>query len=126
MTFRTVLALPLVALALAGCSSGGGGGSGTVPAGATLIRAEEAIAWDAETYTATPVDGKVTVAIQNDSSLPHNLHLLDSSNVDQGVALTVEGRGDLRSANVTLAPGTYQVICTIPGHGNMKATLTVT
>ena len=90
-----------------------------------MIKSEEAIAWDSKTYTATAVNGKVTVAIQNESSLPHNLHLLDANNVDQGVALTVEGRGDVRSASAALAPGTYQVICSIAGHGNMKATLTV-
>jgi plastocyanin len=27
--------------------------------------------------------------------------------------------------SIPLKPGTYKVICTITGHGNMKATLTV-
>ncbi|MGZ4723820.1 MAG: hypothetical protein ACXV5U_07680 [Ilumatobacteraceae bacterium] len=126
MSFRSLVALPFVALALAGCSSSSGGGGGTVPAGATLIKAEQAITWDAKTYTATAVDGKVTISVRNESSLPHNLHLLDAKNVDVGIALTVENNGDLHTGTVALAPGTYQVICTIPGHGNMKATLTVT
>ena len=126
MTFRSLVAVPFVVLALVGCSSGGGSVSrGTVPAGATLIKAEQAITWDAKTYTATPVDGKVTISLRNDSSLPHNLHLLDSNNVDAGIALDVEGHGDVRTASVALKPGIYKVICTIPGHGNMKATLTV-
>ena len=127
MKFRTLATVPFVALTLVGCSSGGtsGGSGGTVPAGATLIKAEEAITWDAKTYTATPVDGKVTISIRNESGLPHNLHLLDSGKSDMGISLTVEGRGDVRTDSVTLKPGTYQVICTIPGHGNMKATLTV-
>lgn len=125
MRFRTLLTVPFVALALVGCSSGGSGGGATAPAGATVIKAIEGIAWDAKTYTATAVDGKVTIAVQNDSSLPHNLHLFDSDNADVGIELNVQGRGDLRSESVTLAPGTYQVTCTIPGHGNMKATLTV-
>jgi plastocyanin len=67
----------------------------------------------------------VNIAIKNDSSLPHNLHLLDSNNVDVGLALSAQNRGDLKSDDYPLAPGTYQVICTVAGHGNMKATLTV-
>jgi plastocyanin len=126
MNFRALVTVPLVALALFGCSSSGDGKSdATVPAGATLIKAIEGIAWDAKTYTATAVDGKVSLALEDDSSLPHNLHLLNAKNVDAGIALDVQGKGDVHSAEVALAPGTYQVICTIAGHGNMKATLTV-
>ena len=128
MKFRSLVAVPFVALSLVGCSSGSDGGSSgaTIPANATLIKAIEGIAWDAKTYTAKAVDGKVDIVLENDSSLPHNLHLLDPENVDVGLALTVSGHGDLHNDDFTLAPGTYQVICTIAGHGNMKATLTVT
>ncbi|HEY0518250.1 MAG TPA: hypothetical protein VGC84_02065 [Ilumatobacteraceae bacterium] len=128
MRFRTLLAVPFVAIALVGCGSssgGGGGSSASAPAGATVVKAIEGIAWDAKTYTATPVGGKVTIAIENDSSLPHNLHLIDKDNVDVGISLSVTGKSDVKSASVTLAPGTYKVICTIAGHGNMKSTLTV-
>lgn len=126
MTFRTLLAVPFVALALAGCgSSDGGGASATTPADATLVTAIEGIAWDAKSYTATAVDGRVTIAVKNVSSLPHDLRLLDSENVDVGVALMVKGRNDVDSKSVALKAGAYQVICTIAGHGNMKATLTV-
>ena len=125
MKFRLLAVVPFTALALVGCSSGSDGGEATVPAGATLIKAEQAIAWDAKTYTATAVDGKVTISLRDDSDLPHNLHLLDSDNVDMGIGLRVEGHGDLHTDSVSLKPGAYKVICTIPGHGNMQATLTV-
>jgi plastocyanin len=129
MKFQTLLAVPFVALSIAGCgSSGTGGGSGggaTLPADTLVVKAVEGIAWDAKSYTATAVGGKVNIAIEDDSSLPHNLHLLDSNNVDVGLALSVQERGDVKSDDYPLAPGTYQVICTIAGHGNMKATLTV-
>jgi plastocyanin len=125
MKFWTLLVVPFVALSLVGCSSGSSGGAATVPAGATLITAIEGIAWDAKTYAATAVDGKVTIALENDSSLPHDLHLIDAENVDVGIALEVAGRGGTDTKTSTLAVGTYQVICTITGHGNMKATLTV-
>jgi plastocyanin len=126
MKFRTLLLVPFVALSVAACSSDGGSSGGTAPANATVVTAIEGIAWDAKTYSATAVDGKVTLALKNDSSLPHNLHLLDAENVDVGVALDVQSRGAVHSLDYTLPPGTYQVICTIAGHGNMKATLTVT
>ncbi len=124
-----LLAVPFAALALVGCGSSDGGGdasSATTPANATVITAIEGIAWDAKTYTGTAVDGRVTISVKNDSTLPHNLHLLDAENVDVGVALEVsESRPTSTRKSVALKPGTYQVICTITGHGNMKATLTV-
>jgi plastocyanin len=54
------------------------------------------------------------------------LHLVDSESVDVGISLEVNGRNDIESTTLPLAPGDYKVICTIAGHGNMKATLTVT
>jgi plastocyanin len=127
MRFPSLLAVPFVALALVGCSSsdGGGASSATTPAGATVITAIEGIAWDAKTYTATAVDGRVTISAVNDSTLPHNLHLLDAENVDVGVSMEMTSRGQVDTKSVALKPGTYQVICTITGHGNMKASLTV-
>ena len=63
MKFRTLLAVPFIALSIAGCGSSGGGGSGggaTLPADAVVIKAVEGIAWDAKSYTATAVEGKVS------------------------------------------------------------------
>lgn len=126
MRFRTLVAVPFIVLSLAGCgSSGGNGGGATLPANTLVIKAIEGISWDAKSYVATAVDGKVNIAIEDNSTLPHNLHLLDSDKVDVGLALSVSKNGDVKSENYPLAPGTYQVICTIAGHGNMKATLTV-
>jgi plastocyanin len=126
MKLRALAVVPFLALALVGCgSSSDSGGSATAPSGATVITAIEGIAWDAKTYTATAVDGKVTIAAKNDSSLPHNLHLINSATEDVGVSLSIPKKGDIETKSVTLPAGTYQVICTIAGHGNMKSTLTV-
>jgi plastocyanin len=127
MRFRTLLAVPFVALTVVGCSSGdgGSGGGATIPADATVITAIEGIAWDAESYAATATGGRVAIAVTNQSSLPHDLHLVDAESVDVGLDLKVDNRGDTDSASVALAAGSYQVICTIAGHANMKATLTV-
>jgi plastocyanin len=128
MRFRTLVAVPFVALALVGCSSsdGGSGGGATIPANTTVITAIEGIAWDAKSYVATATDGKISIAMTNQSSLPHDLHLIDAESVDVGLDLKVDTKGDTDSTSLALAAGTYQVICTITGHANMKATLTVT
>ena len=119
----------LITISLVGCgssaASGGNASAATIPANATVITAIDGIAWDAKSYVATAVDGKVTITAKNDSTLPHNLHLIDAESVDVGVSLTMTNRGDVDTKSILLAPGTYQVICTIAGHGNMKATLTV-
>jgi len=129
MKLRAFAAVPFLALALAGCgSSGSDSGSGaaaTAPGGALVITAVEGIAWDSKTYSATAVDGKVEIAAKNESSLPHNLHIIDSNNVDVGLSLAMSNKGDIKTGSAALAPGTYTVICTIAGHGNMKSTLTV-
>jgi plastocyanin len=127
MRFRVLAAVPFIAISLLGCSSSGGArnSSATTPANATVVTAIDGIAWDAKSYTATLVNGEVTIAAKNNSSLPHDLHLIDADNVDVGLALDIKNKGDVDSKSVRLAPGTYQVICTIAGHANMKATLTV-
>ena len=125
MKFRTLLAIPFVALALVGCSSGSSGSDTTTPANSTVIKAIEGIAWDAASYTATATDGQATISLVNNSSLPHDLRLLDADNVDVGLVLNASGRGEVQTEMFGLAPGSYQVICTIAGHGNMKATLVV-
>ena len=99
------LALVLVgALASRGCggSSDGDSGSGaaaTVPSGALVVTAVEGIAWDSKTYAATAVDGKVQIAAKNDSSLPHNLHIIDSDNVDVGLSLSMSKKGDVTTGS---------------------------
>src|SRR4051812_18228010 len=127
MKLRAFAAVPFLALALAGCGSSGSGSgaAATAPSGALVITAVEGIAWDSKTYSATPVDGKVEIAAKNNSSLPHNLHIIDSNSVDVGLSLAMSNKGDVKTGSAALAPGTYQVICTIAGHGNMKSTLTV-
>ena len=126
MRFRTLVSAPFVVLGLVSCGSDDSGPVATAPAGATVVTSIEGIAWDAKTYSATSVGGKVTIALVNDSSLPHNLHLRDAEDVDVGLALSARKRGEVHTESYTLAPGTYEVICTIAGHGNMKATMTVT
>ncbi len=123
---RIRFATPLVVaatLALAACG-GGSSSDTTTPSDAdVVVKAIEGILWEKDAYTATA--GEVTIEAVNDSSAPHNLHLLDSANVDLGIKLDIPVKGRKADTTVTLKAGTYTIICTIPGHAGMKATLTV-
>lgn len=117
-------ALVASTLVLAACGGDGGSSDATVPADTdVVVSAVEGIKWDAEQYSAEA--GEVSFAVSNDSSLPHNLHVLDASGTDLGMKLDIPSRGDVATGTLTLQAGDYTLICTIPGHANMKATLTV-
>jgi plastocyanin len=128
MRFRAALAPVAIAVASAAvlASCGGGSDSGstgtTIPADVTVV-AVEGIAWDAKDYTATA--GEISIAAVNRSSLPHNLHIVDPSGTQLPQVWDIPSRGDAVNDTITLSAGTYTLICTIPGHANMKSTLTV-
>ncbi len=92
--------------------------------GALVIAAEDGIKWDKDEYSAAA--GDVVVELQNNSTLQHNLYLItdDGTQLPEFLEVTAS-RGEEDSDTFTLEAGTYTVICTIPGHGGMKATLTV-
>ena len=119
----TVFAASLVAL-----SSCGGSSSSTpdytIPADADLVvKAIPSIRWDASEYTAAAGDIKVFLA--NDDSVKHVLVVLKDDKVVGDLELIVNKRGDFDEGTITLEAGEYRVYCTIPGHGNMNSTLTV-
>jgi plastocyanin len=119
----TVFAASLVAL-----SSCGGSSSSTpdytIPADADLVvKAIPSIRWDANAYTATAGDIKVFLA--NDDSVKHILVVLKDDLVVGDLELIVGSRGDFDEGTITLEAGEYRIYCTIPGHGNMDSTLTV-
>ena len=95
----------------------------TAVASAVTVTAIEGIAWDEKDYTATA--GDVVITAVNESSLPHNLYIVDPSGARLPDVLDIPSRGDSADETVTLVAGTYTLICTIPGHNNMKSTLTV-
>jgi ABC-type glycerol-3-phosphate transport system substrate-binding protein len=120
----------LAALAVTPLLAACGGGSdsatdATLPPADVQIIAVEGIAWNASSYTATATDGAVDILGRNESSLPHNLYVVDSSGTQQREFIDLPRRGDAEVQSFPLAPGEYTVLCLIPGHGNMRATLTV-
>ena len=120
------LALLVATLAACGNDDKKDSGSDTTAdsSGALVVSAEDGIRWDKDEYEATA--GEVLVELHNNSTLQHNLYIIaeDGTQLPEFLEVTAS-RGEEDSDTFTLEAGTYSVICTIPGHGAMKATLTV-
>lgn len=122
-----------VALVLAGASflvACGGDDKGRdsssesrVPAD-VAVTAIDGIKWDKAEYTAT--SGDVTILLRNESSLPHTLALVAEGGSKVGPELKTNSRGNEDTGTYPLEAGTYTIICTVAGHGGMKADLVVT
>lgn len=123
-------ATPLLALALLGVSACGGSSSSsnnTVPTDAdVVVRAVEGISWNQKEFNVAAADGPVVIYAVNDSSIAHNLYVLDADEKVIGDFIDLPKRGSDGSRQLTLAPGEYSLVCKIPGHNNMNSTLTVT
>jgi plastocyanin len=90
---------------------------------AVTVRALEGIQWDSRSYTATA--GTVRIVLENESSLPHNLVVVDEQNTQLPPTLDAPSRNDTDEGSFSLQAGTYTVLCRIPGHANMNAQLDV-
>ena len=110
---------------LAAC--GGGGTSApaeTLPAGALVVTAVSGLRFDAESYG--PISaGDIVFGYQNEDSIRHTLIIAKADTKVPNFKLVVAKKGEVDSGSVTLDAGTYTIICDVPGHSNMKATLTV-
>ena len=73
---------------------------------------------------ATAPAGALKLIMKNLASIQHNI-AVEGNGVDQKGP--VVGKGGTSTVSVTLKPGTYTFLCTVPGHaaGGMKGTLTV-
>ena len=95
---------------------------GTVPADAdVVVKAVEGITWDAKEYTATATDGKVTIFGENDASIAHNLYVLDENGKVMGDYIDLPSNGINGTRVLPLTPGTYHIVCKVPGHNNMNS-----
>jgi plastocyanin len=119
-------ALPfLVAIGL--LSSCGGGTSApaeTLPAGAMVVKAISGLRFDAAEYGPVKA-GEVLIGYSNEDSIRHTLILAKDNMKVPNYKLVVAKKGDVDSGTVTLDAGTYEVICDVPGHANMRAKLIV-
>ena len=120
---RTSLALVSFAV-LAACGGGESASETTVPAGVDLVvKAVPTIRWDASSYSAPA--GEIDVFLANDDSVKHVMVVLKDDKVVGDLELVVAKKGDTAQGTITLEPGEYSIYCTVPGHGSMKSTLTV-
>ena len=128
MRFLRPVTATLFAASLVALSSCGGSSSSTpdytIPADAGLVvKAIPSIRWDASEYSAAAGDIKVFLA--NDDSVKHVLVVLKDDKVVGDLELVVNKRGDFDEGTINLEAGEYRIYCSIPGHGGMKSTLTV-
>jgi plastocyanin len=134
MQIRRLALAPLVltgVLSLAACGSdddnkGADQAASTTAgdsAGGVVVTGLDGIRWDEDSYTAAA--GNVEITLRNESSLPHTLQLLAEDGTEIGRELEATGQNDEDVETIELAAGTYTILCTVPGHGAMKATLTV-
>ena len=109
---------------LGACSSSSSSPAATVPADTDLeVHAIAGLKFDKTSYEV--VAGDVTVGYINEDSIRHTLVVVQDGTVVSGFELKVNKNGDIDSGSVTLAAGNYVLFCTVPGHQNMKADLTV-
>ena len=120
--------LPLasvLALALSACSgSGTSEPAETVPAGALVVKAVSGLKFDAKTYGPVPA-GEVTIGYVNEDSMRHTLIIAKDGEKVGAFKLEVARAGKVDVGAVELPAGEYVLLCDVPGHGSMKATLTV-
>jgi plastocyanin len=122
---RTLPLLAIVGLALSAC-----GGSSTdapaetLPPDAFVVTAVSGLKFDAETYGPIAA-GDVQFGYLNEDSVRHTLILAKDGVKVPNFKLEVPKKGSVDSAVVNLEAGTYEVICDVPGHSNMRAVLTV-
>ncbi len=121
---KRLLTLSATAVLLTSCSSGTSAPSETLPMGATVIKAVPSLRFDADTYG--PISaGEVAFGYVNEDTVRHTLILAKGDTKVPNFKLVIGKKGDVDSGTVTLETGEYTLICDVPGHANMKATLTV-
>ena len=121
--------LPLTALLLvvaAGCGDDDdtAGRTVTVQKGEAVTVVAEEYSFDPETIVLTG-GGELTVELDNQGTLAHNLRVLDGGK-DIGGTPTFVG-GEPRTGTVSVVPGEYEILCTVGDHAalGMKGKLTV-
>lgn len=118
-----LLAAPLALLAA--CGGGSSTPAETLPADVdVLVRAVPSLKFDKADY-GTVKAGEIMVGYSNEDSVRHTLILAKDDQKVPNFKLVIGAKSDNDSGTVTLEPGKYVLICDVPGHSNMKATLTV-
>jgi plastocyanin len=118
------ISLAAVALVALSACSGSTATPETLPATVDLeVRAVSGLKFDKSAYEATA--GDIEIGYVNDDTIRHTLIVLQGDTKVGTLELAVNKRGDIDTGTINLPAGNYVVFCTVPGHQNMKADLTV-
>ncbi len=108
-------------------SCGGSGSSGPPPTyapGTVIVNAVPSLRFESQSYGPVPA-GKLSFAYVNIDSVRHTLIIAKDGSKVANFRLVIGKEGSSDEGSVELDPGTYELICDVPGHGEMKASLTV-
>lgn len=120
---RAFFAAAVLVSVLASCGGSSGSSSTTAVVADVVVTAESGIRLDKSAYSAS--SGEISIAYINADTIHHTLIVeIDGTKVS-GFELHVSRKGEVDEGTVTLEPGTYQLLCTVPGHQNMNASFTV-
>lgn len=124
LSLRTVFAALVAIFALSACGGGTSAPAQTIPSDAGLIvKNVKSIRFDKSEYSAAA--GNVKVVTVNEDTVRHTLLVIKDGVKVPNFKLVVAEEGAIDVGEINLAAGSYTLICDVPGHQNMKATLTV-
>lgn len=109
-----LVGLAAVAIAAAGC--GGSSATATGAGGAVTVLEGDIFLDQAEYHVP---NGPIQITVTNTGKVHHDLRVRNQPFFVETVP------GEKAASSVTLTKGTYDLFCSIPGHGNAKARLIV-
>ena len=113
---RAAALVAAVAAVLTGC---GGGSSGGLPDADIALLGTDRLTWEPDRVMVQP--GTLSVAIVCERGANHNFVIEETG---EEIAACAPGRTAF--GEVTLEPGNYTIVCTVPGHEvTMRAALAV-
>jgi len=120
------VAVAAVVFVVSGCGGGADKGAAPAPASKAPAAAGAVLEVTGAEFSFAPATlkasaGKTTIRFTNKGVVEHDF-TIDALNIEISAA-----PGKTAETTVTLAPGTYSSVCTVPGHlqSGMKGTLTV-
>ena len=119
---RAATTVALLALTIAACGTSGGTSAPGV-AGTPI----HVLDFKLNPATVSTSGGSVSLAVTNDGPTIHNVTIRDAAGTV--IAATKDLRaGESETLSTKIAPGTYVLFCSLPGHESLgvKGTLTVT